>query len=260
MDNFYSKMDKIISICTGLFFVFFILIVLLKKCTSFKLSPHVLLFIIGLIIIPIIIKSIIVTSSFLITLVKKKNLYLLAVYSALTFLIYIFADTHTSELVYNSLGYNPKYVPHTLSIISLISLLCIGLCITSVFMLLISVFASLISIIFNSFSWLYVLSLKENKLNKINDKLRELGCGSMFLAFFLLSMNLLIDEYINFSKIIQIIAINVDYHSIRHSGYICKEARNYEAFNYLSNNMISVYRYDELNKNPIFSIINCVTV
>ena len=49
-------------------------------------------------------------------------------------------------------------------------------------------------------------------------------------------------------------AIEFDYYPVLNSAYICEEAKNYEKFNYLANNIISVYRYNYSLNQPIFSI------
>lgn len=260
MDNFNNILDKINTVLGSIIFVLIISMALLSKFLPVRILPYIILVVFLFFSISIIIRSTIFTIGFLMNLVKNKNVYLLIVYSVLTFVIYIIADIHTSELIYDSLGYNPKYVPHTFRIISLASLLYIGLCLTAFFTFAIGNFITIIFTIFNSLIRPFLFFLNENKLNTANAKLSHLGCGSIFLATLLLFLSQCMNEYINFSKIIRTIAVNTDYYSIQQSGFICEEAKQYEAFNYLSNNMISVYHYDQLNNKDVLSIINCPTV
>lgn len=139
MDNFNNILDKINTVLGSIIFVLIISMALLSKFLPVRILPYIILVVFLFFSISIIIRSTIFTIGFLMNLVKNKNVYLLIVYSVLTFVIYIIADIHTSELIYDSLGYNPKYVPHTFRIISLASLLYIGLCLTAFLHLLLGI-------------------------------------------------------------------------------------------------------------------------
>lgn len=260
MDDFSNKLDKINTISAGIMFVAIVFVGLLAHVIPLKIPPYVPIVIIAMFFIPLMIGSIIFTIGFLIKMARRKNIYLIIGYTGLTFIIYTLADIYTSDLIYTSLGYNPKYVPHTQHIISFISLIYIGLSVTAMSMLAAGSLLMIASTIFNALINFCSYFINIQKLKLLNIKLSHIGFGNLFLAILFLFLNLFMDQYINFSKIIQIIAINADYYPINHSAYICKEARQYEAFNYLSNNLISVFRQDQLTNKPFLSIINCTTV
>ena len=206
MDNFSNKLDKINTISAGIMFVVIVFVGLLAHVIPLKFPSYVPLIIMAIFFIPLMIGSIIFTIGFLIKMTQRKNIYLIVAYTGLTFIIYTLADIYTSDLIYTSLGYNPKYVPHTQDIISFISLVYIGLSVTAMCMLAAGSLIMLASTILNALINFGSKFINIQKLKLLNIKLYHIGFGNLFLAILFLFLNLFMDQYINFSKIIQIIA------------------------------------------------------
>lgn len=253
MSDYFKKINQI----SVLIFIFIMIIALfLTKYTSVRISPLVLGGSLLLLVVLIIVGGIVSTIILLRELIRNKNSILITFYSLITFFSYKLSEVYTSNLLYESLGYNPKYLPHTSSLISIFPLIVTGLVLTATSLIILSFGSVLFISTVNSLIRPILFFLNLNKLEYINDKISDLGLVSLIIACILFCcVNFVVE--INFNKLIQRAAIEFDYYPIRSSAFICDEAKTYEKFNYLSENVISVFRYDISNKKPIFSVINC---
>ncbi|MGC1182444.1 hypothetical protein [Legionella sp.] len=233
----------------GLSFMFFMIIsYFLVKWMKF--SP-LILGVPFLVFVPVMVASIVFTIICLTSLVRNKNSILFTTYSLLTFISYKLSDVYTSNLIYEALNYNPMYVPRTSSIISIFSLILIEAQLTAG------------ALIIYSYGSLFLRPFIRPFLNKFkysDDEIYKIGFGSNILGVILFLAVSFVVHNINFNELIQKAAIELDYYPIHYSTPACKNAKEYEKFNYLSKNVISVYRNDIFSDKPIFSVINCTVI
>lgn len=253
-----EHVNKIHKITTFMLILFVFTLFVFSKFTSVVLHPLMILIILSVIFLPAIISSALFAIVYVSGLIRNKNIYLIGCYSIFCLINYQISTVYTKDLIYEALGYNPQYLPHTTSIISTFVQLPIGLFLIAnltiffcgAMYLLIMVIPPLINI----FPF-----YKKEKSKERQDVLSHTGFGATMLAILVLLIYP-IAGLINHKTIIRNIALITDYYPVYESSYICNEARAYELFNYLNKNMISVYRYDEYTNEHIFKTLNCATV
>lgn len=230
----------------------------LSKFASVALNPLVILIIFFVIFVPAIIGNTLFAITYITSLIRNKNIYLIGFYSIFCLINYQISTIYTKSLVYEAVGYNPQYLPHTTSLISTFLQLPIGLFLIANLTIFFCNAIFLLIMVISPLVKLFPFYKKE-KSKESRDKLFHLGFGSTILAIFVILLYPLA-SLINHKTIIRSIALMTDYYPVYQSTYICKEARTYELFNYLNKNMISVYKYDEYTNEHIFKTLNCATV
>ncbi len=255
MPNF----KKINAIAAFLFMFFSTITLLLAEYIPVKYPTWIIMASSLPLLVSMIVSSILSTIVIFRDLIRNKNSVLITFYSLITFFSYKLSEAYTSNLLYESLGYNPKYLPFTSSLISFFPLILTGITLTTISLMVFSVGSILVTSIFNSLIRPLFFFLNLDKLENLNDKIADLGFGTYIIAGVLFCCVNIVAE-INFDYLIQRIAVEFDYHPISSSVSICNEAKRFDKFNYLSKNLISVFRYDIDNQKLIFSVINCKVV
>lgn len=113
---------------TVLILVFFVFsLFTLSKFVSVAVNPLVILIIFSVIFVPTIIGSALFAIVYITSLIRNKNIYLIGFYSIFCLINYQISIIYTKSLIYETVGYNPQYLPHTTSFISTFLQLPIGL-------------------------------------------------------------------------------------------------------------------------------------
>ncbi|HAT1883533.1 TPA: hypothetical protein ACRUL4_001981 [Legionella pneumophila] len=253
-----EHVNQIHKVTTLILVLFVFALFVFSKFTSVAPHPLIVLIILSAIFIPAIISSALFAIVYVSGLIRNKNMYLIGCYSIFCLINYQISTVYTKDLIYGALGYNPQYLPHTMSLISTFVQLPIGL----------FLIANLTIVFCNAMFFLVMLIpplvklfpfYEKEKSKECRDKLFHIGFGATILAVSVILMYPLAG-LINHKAIIRNITLMTDYYPVYQSTYICKEARSYELFNYLNKNMISVYKYDEYTNEHIFKTLNCATV
>ncbi|MHB1222181.1 MAG: hypothetical protein ACYC0J_09320 [Gammaproteobacteria bacterium] len=250
MKNIYQITNKIHEIITKVAFIFIVVFLLILKLVGSNSQKDILMDVqygLYLLFAPLCILATVYTVQWLIAMIKERNIYFIIGYSAITAITYIISNIHTSQLIYIALGYKPIYVPNTIKVVHIVSVIFIFILTTNTLIVFGSMLFGFVSNIIN-----YVFPVKEI-LNKSAYIL--IGSFMVFLSFAFACDA--VTRNIDSDRVIQMLAVYVGYYPVSQSASICKEAKKYERFNYLSSNTISVYRYDKTEKRPIFYILNC---
>ncbi len=120
-------MNQIHKVTTLILVLFIFALFVFSKFTSVALHPLIVLIILSAIFIPAMISSALFAIVYVSGLIRNKNMYLIGCYSIFCLINYQISTVYTKDLIYEALGYNPQYLPHTTSLISTFVQLPMGL-------------------------------------------------------------------------------------------------------------------------------------
>lgn len=121
-----EHVNQIHKVTTLILVLFVFALFVFSKFTSVALHPLIVLIILSAIFIPAMISSAL-AMVYVSGLIRNKNMYLIGCYSIFCLINYQISTVYTKDLIYEALGYNPQYLPHTTSLISTFVQLSIGL-------------------------------------------------------------------------------------------------------------------------------------
>lgn len=209
-----------------------------------KLSQLNMALLIPFIFIPLSLVSSVYVFKQLVFFFKGKKYVLWVSSTILSALAYKISDTVCSSFIFDVFGYNPIYLPHTYLWLSIFYLIYSWAFLFSIFFLL----SILISVTLETFP-------------VSNFRYDITFWGSMIPLVLCLSILDIPDGYkTQMDNLAKAIAITSDYHSVKNSALICDEAKDYDFFNYLKDDFISVSNKNSFyNKQSFHKVISCKT-